>query len=124
MSDIYQDWLHASSKLKECKAEELLLRNAICSTHHTEALEGSRTMHSGEYKLTITNKLTRTIDREVLEAIYDSLTDQEKECIDYKPALKMREYKVLEQTGGRLLEAVTVKPAQSSLKIIQEVYDE
>lgn len=121
MSDRYEKWLQATAKLRQAKTEELKLRNEICDELLKEKLEGSITTHPPGYKVVSTAKLTRTINREVLEAIWEDLTDEEKECIDYKPSLKLANYRAIENgVGGKLMEAITVKPAQASLKVYPE----
>lgn len=113
----YLEWLRASEDLKTAKAKELQLRNALCDELLSEKLEGSLTVRDQGYKITATAKLTRSIDQAVLESIWDNLPDEERECIAYKPSLKLANYKRIEQQGGLLMEAITVKPAQASLKI-------
>lgn len=115
--DKYQEWLEMSEELHTLKRRELALRNELIVT---DKLEGSTTTHPTGYKVTVTARLTRTIDRPVLEAIWDELTDTEKECIDYKPSLVLANYRSIEESGGKLMEAVTVKPAQASLKVLVE----
>lgn len=120
---IYEDWLEASAALRKAKAEELRLRNAICNTHLEEVLEGSKTQRFGNLKITATAKLNRTVDRDVLDAIWEDLTPEEQDCVDYKPSLRLTEYKRIEASGGKLTEAVTVKPGQATLKIVEEFDD-
>lgn len=117
-NNIYQAWLLSVDLLKQAKKDELELRNKICGELLVGKLEGSLTKHDQGYKVVPTAKLTRTIDKPMLEAIWDDLSDKEKECIVYKPSLVLANYKIIEAEGGTLLDAVTVKPAQSSLKII------
>jgi hypothetical protein len=116
----YTEWLEAASTLRAAKKLEISLRNALLAEFLEEKLEGSATHREDGYIITQTAKLTRTIDREVLEVIWDELTDRERECIDYKPSLKLTQYKRIELTGGKLLEAITIKPAQAALKVIPE----
>lgn len=118
MKNVYEDWINARNVLAEAKIEELRLRNAICETHLEDILEGSSTSVFADLKITVTAKLNRSIDPSVLETIWDDLTGEEQECVQYKPALVLANYRKIEETGGKLMEAVTVKPAQSSLKII------
>jgi len=118
---IYNEWMDACARLRNAKEEELLLRNAICMAHLEDVLEGSKTTRSGNLKITATANLNRSVNREVLEAIYEDLTDEEKECIDFKPSLRVGEYKRIEGSVGLLAEAITIKPAQSTLKIVEEV---
>lgn len=118
---IYDEWLEAANQLKIAKAVELKLRKKICEKILGDKIEGAVTelAHYKRFKVTATAKLNRSIDRSVLEAIWEDLTDDEKECVDYKPSLKLAEYKKIEQTGGKLLDAVTVKPGTPTLKVLE-----
>lgn len=119
----YRAWLESVQALKHAKKVELDLRNFICVELLADKLEGSKTVHVPGYTVTPTAKLTRTIDRAILETIWDGLSDAEKECIAYKPSLVLANYKKIEAEGGTLLDAITVKPAQSSLKIVPQDVD-
>ena len=114
---LYEEWLEASAELKRAKKRELELRNAICPDVLGDKIEGAVTYYKDGFKVNAVAKLTRTLDREQLEALWDDLTEEEQECIDYKPSLVLSKYKKIEEKGGLLMEAVTVKPAQSTLKI-------
>ena len=121
--NMYEEWLELSMELRRIKGAELKLRKKICEDVLEEKLEGAKTENviKGKYKLTATAKLNRTVDRSLLEAIWEDLSDTEKECIDYKPSLKLVNYKKVEELGGKLLDAVTVKPGTPSLKIVENV---
>lgn len=115
----YEQWLEAKATLDAAKKEELRLRNLICNRVLKDKLEGAVTKQTPDFKVTATAKLNRKLDVEVLEAIWEDLTEEEQEAVVYKPSLKLTEYKKIEQTGGKLLEAVTVAPAQATLKIVE-----
>lgn len=114
---IYEEWLAVQAELRTLKATELKLRDKICKQILADKLEGAVTIKKPHYKVTATARVNRTIDRDMLEALWTDLTPAEQESIDYKPNLVLANYKKVEQTGGKLLEAVTVKPGQASLKI-------
>jgi hypothetical protein len=120
---IYEEWMAAYETLQQAKADELRLRNAICDTHLTEKLEGTETTIYGNLKIAVTARLHRTIDRPVLDSIWEDLSEEEKAAVDFKPNLKLTQYKQLEANGSLITEAVTVKPGQASLKIT-EIEDE
>lgn len=117
---VYDLWVKADKELKAAKKKELELRMAICAHVLSDKLEGARTFRDHGFKITATAKLNRSIDREVLETIWNDLTDVEKECIEYKPSLKLAQFKKVEQTGGLLMDAITVKPATPTLTIVEE----
>lgn len=117
MSKLHEEWLEVSDQLRTLKAQELKLRNRIATPLLSDKVEGTVTDTNTKYKITATARVNRVVDREVLEAIWEDLTAQERECIDYKPNLVLSNYKPYEISGGKLMEAVTVKPGQASLKI-------
>lgn len=85
-------------------------------------LEGSLTTESDYYRITTVGKLNRTLDAGKLEAlravipaaIYDRV-------IRFKPDLSLRDYKYLENNEpayfAAFAEAVTTKPAKTSVKV-------
>ncbi len=117
MSKLHEEWLEVTDELRTLKALEIKLRNKIAAPLLSEKVEGTVSATNTKYKITATARVNRTIDREVLEAIWEDLSLDEQECIDYKPNLVLSNYKPYEETGGKLMEAVTVKPGQASLKI-------
>lgn len=117
MSKLHDEWLEVSDDLRALKALELKLRNKIAAPLLSDKVEGAVTSTNKYYKITATARVNRVIDREILEAIWEDLSHDEQECIDYKPNLVLSNYKPYETTGGKLMEAVTVKPGQASLKI-------
>lgn len=115
--NLYEQWLQAKDELNQAKIAEMNLRVEICKSHLQDKTEGAKTDTMGKFKVTATAKLTRSIDPEVLEAIWEDLSDVEKECIVYKPNLKLANYKRIEQIDNKLMDAITVKPAAPALKI-------
>jgi len=114
---IYEQWLDVSNDLRKLKIEELRLRNKINATILEEKLEGSVTITKPNYKVTGTARLNRVLNAEILDAIWEDLTPDEQESVQFKPSLVLANYKQIELSGGKLMEAVTVKPGQASLKI-------
>ena len=116
---LYEEWLESYEALQHTKSRELKLRNKIIDQIGSDKLEGSTTIRSprDDYKLTVTTRVNRAVDRPTLEAIWEGLTLDEQDCIDYKPNLVLAKYKPFEAEGSKLLEAITVKPGQASLKI-------
>lgn len=117
--ELYEKWLKSKELLDAAKKTELMLRTKICSAQLDDKMEGSRTVTSGQFKVTATAKLTRSIDKEVLEAIFDDMSPTEQECIKFSPSLILANYKLIEQSGenSMLMDAITVKPATPTLSI-------
>lgn len=114
---MYTEWLTAKHNLDVAKATELKLRNKICKRVLEEKMEGSTTVRRDNLKITATARLVRTLDREMLDVLWGDLSQEEQDCIDYQPKLLLAPFRRIEETGGKLMEAVTTKPGQASLKI-------
>jgi len=119
--NLYQQWLRVSEELRRIKGEEMALRLEICKDILEDKVEGTLTemVDDRRYKVSATAKLIRSLDRSVLETIWDDLSDEERECIDYKPTLVLSNYRTIEEEGGKLVEAITVKPGTPTLKITE-----
>ena len=115
------------AELKKAKAVELKLRNEIIRSYRYDKVEGvqNREFNDGDFEaeLKIGLKISRSLDREMIDDDFSTYTEEEQAVIDFKPALKTKEYKALMATGlyNRLIQAVTEKPAQASLSV--EVLD-
>ena len=106
----------AFAKAQLDKAEAELLASVPAE------LEGSLTTESDFYKVTTTGKLTRTLDEAKLAQVQSVLPQGIFErCIRYKPELSIRDYRYLENNEPEffrvLAEAVTTKPAKTSVKV-------
>ena len=73
MSKLYEEWLEVSAQLRTLKAKELKLRDKIVKPLLEDKLEGAATSYKKGYKVTATARVNRTLDRELLEAIWEDL---------------------------------------------------
>ena len=115
--DIIQEWRQAKVELAALQKKERELRAEITDELLKAKLEGSVSQKNEEYKLTATAVLNRAVDQAVLESIWDDLTFEEQQCIEYKPKLILGKYKEFEQLESKLMEAITVKPGMAQLKL-------
>ncbi len=106
-------WMQLSKLLKDTKEAELLLRKEICS----EILKGrlgeirEKAIYDG-HNIVVESKVNRSIDSAVLNAIWDSLTEEDTNCIEFKPSLKLANYRKLLR-DSLLHEAITEKPSET-----------
>lgn len=114
------DWLQASTLLKKFKKKELSLRNEIISEHGSTKIDGTEKQTIDNLEIIFSFDLTKSIDRAALDTGWDNLSEEEKACIDWKPALKLKEYKALKESNPKslLLRCITEKPAQGTLKMV------
>lgn len=115
---LYDDFNEAKIKLKFWKDKELELRNEILEELACDKDEGAVSKIVDGMKVTATYKMNRNIDEAVLDSIKKDLSEDELSCIKYKPSVIMKVYRDLEDAGeSKLLEAITLKPAQGSVEI-------
>lgn len=113
----FDEWMEAKSKFDHYKSLENKLRKEICD----HLLEGKITgTHNFDdfpgYRVKAVKKVSHSIDNDVLSFIYDEMTKEEQECIDFKPNLSISKYKKLEDHSV-IDDAIIVKPAMPSLEI-------
>jgi len=120
MNNLYEEWLDVKKDLAEAKKRELTLRNDIIeSLNNDNQLTGSLKLEEDGYKIAIGFVIRNAIDEPVLNTIYEGLSEQEKNCIKFKPGLVAKEMKELEGNES-IWEAIISKPGQPTLKIESE----
>jgi len=121
ISDIFE-YEKAVSDLASAKKLELDLRNKIIKSYKFSQHEGVQHRNISdeavEADISITLKMSRTLDQDALEEVWGELTDEEQNSIEYKPKLVMKNYKKLVADGiGKLSRAVIEKPSQATIKV-------
>lgn len=121
MKDRYMELLALQQELAKVKKQELELRKELCN----ELFEGrvgefKKEFETDRYEVEAQSKVTHNIDKTAFAAIVDELSDEELECIRYKPELDIRKWRKLPE-DAILHEVVTEKPATPTLKITLKV---
>ena len=115
--DRYLEWHILDANLKRLKKEEADLRRKLCA----DLFEGRQgnfkaiEEHDG-IKVTATSKTTTKLDVEAYNQIHGELTQEDKNCVEFKPTLKKRDYNKLSE-DSLLHEAIVEKPAMPTLKV-------
>lgn len=113
------DWLAASKKLKEAKAEEIKLRKEICTElFGTKEGEFTEKQEDKVFSIKGTSKITTSLDQEkLIELAKDELLDQDDvDC--FTQVYKMSEAKVKKRPKeSNLWKAIEQKPATPTLEI-------
>ena len=114
------DFEQAQKALAKSKREELVLRKKIVSHYrYGDAMEGvqHKTIEGLDLDIAITLKLGRTLDKDALDTNWSDLTQEQRDCIEYKPSLNVKAYKLLVENGeaGELMNAVTEKPGLATV---------
>jgi len=116
MNEIIEEWLEIKEILDAAKKEELELRNKVIESFGSSQVSGAETIKKDGWKITIGHTIRSTLDESVLNTIYQTLPDKEKNCIKFKPGLVSQELKKLDGTE-MLYEAIITKPGQNTLSI-------
>ena len=115
------EWKEMERQLKELKQKEMELRKKIAfhvlgDTQFNKGRATNKADIDGiEIKATL--PLNYTINEEILSQIWNSLPNEEKECIIYKPRLSLRIYHKLPK-DSLINEALSTKFGAPTLSIL------
>lgn len=116
-----QEWVDAANELNAARDKESQLRKEIFGEHFPDPKEGTNTVNlDNGWKLKAVHKLNRTLDKAALPAVLKEMEEgSEERLINYKPELKLKEYKALAEAQKQILnQAVTTKPGTPSLELV------
>jgi len=102
--------------LEAAKKQEMDLRLEICDELLEDKEEGTHNFQIAGYDLKTAVKFNYKLNPEVEDA---ALTQEELDCIKYKPSLVLSGYRKLEESDN-IDEYITVTPATPSLAISWE----
>ncbi len=120
------DLEHLANLWREAKRDEEESRNAriaieqqiINVTGCKE--EGSETHRAGDYRVTVTGKINRTLDRAAWESIAPHIPE-ELRPVEYQPKLDTKGLRYLESNNPevyrRVCEAIVTKPGKPSVEV-------
>lgn len=109
--------------LNSAKKKELELRNKIINNYEFSEHEGVQHRSIGDgcldYDISITLKMNRVLNQEIVEDLWGSLSGDERDSVEFKPKLVMNNYKQLVLNGGvnGLSKAIVEKQGQATLKV-------
>ena len=119
LQDLCEDLMAAKGYMNEAKKEVLRIENLILD-FAPEKLEGSQTLPTPGYKLTLTHKVSRKLDYDVYQALD---LPENMQFVTLKPAIDLFKLRAIERLDPSLVaQCVTTKPAKTAVKV--EVSDE
>lgn len=117
--EIVQGIIDAKNAEDDAKQKRIELEEALIAIVGKKD-EGSQTHKIGDYKVTITAKLTRTLDKNVWAKVENAVPESLRP-VEYKPSLDLKGLRYLELNEPEVFKlvstAVTVKPAKPSVSI-------
>jgi len=103
-------------QLKDVKQKEADMRIEICDKLLRRKPVGTHSFNIGNFRLKVTKKITTSIDKDLLSAIYDDFTPEEAACFKFAPSFLNGKYKELEDKTN--VDAVLeTKPAMPTIVI-------
>ena len=118
MKDLCIALNNARMREKAAKHERLIAEAELLAAINPTKLEGTETVATDGYKVSVSSKLTRSLDYEAYQALElpDNLS-----FVDLKPSINLKNLRVIERVDPTLVaRCVTVKPSKPSIKL-QEV---
>lgn len=119
--ELSRAWLESKAAEEAAKTHRIEIEEALIVKLGAKP-EGARTHDLGEFKVTITGVINRTLDDEVWESIKDKLPPEVRP-VTYEPKLDVTGVKWLQEHQPEdykiLSQALTVKPGKTSVKVVQ-----
>lgn len=114
-----KEYMEVKTEFQRLKDKELELRMAICDELLNGQTVGSHNFEFDDFTVKATKKINISLDLEALDENFSEFTDEEKECIKFKPTLKMKEYKLAKdmEEVDVLDDCITVKDATPTLEV-------
>lgn len=117
--ELFEQWLKAKRQEDDARRMRIELEMMIVDYYGCKD-EGSQTHKEGDFKVTITGKVNRTLDA----AAWDSVADKvpaNLSPVAYKPSLDLKGLRYLQQNEPEVYrivaEAITAKPGKPSIKV-------
>ena len=87
-----RNWISLAAQLKSVKAQEMSARKDIVKNILGENISGTKHAAFGEIQVTCAATESLSVKREDIMSIQDTLTEEEKARIEWKPSIKKRDY--------------------------------
>lgn len=114
-----RSWLDAKQNEASWRDARILIENEIIEITGAKP-EGSETHTAGEFKVTVTGKMTRTLDADLWESVKDSIPENLRP-VTYQPSLDLKGLRYLQNNEPEIYaiaaKAIEMKPAKTAIAI-------
>lgn len=118
ITDKVEQLAHLQSELKMLKEKEMALRLEIHSEVNKGRGPGTYRDDFGSLRLKTVVRYNYTFDKEALEENWNQLSEEEKECVRWKPELNKRQYDKLEMDESEILnDLLIIKPGTPTITV-------
>lgn len=119
VESLSRSWLEAKKMESSWRDTRIQMENEILEITGSKP-EGSETHSAGDFKVTVTGKMTRTLDADLWESIKDSIPENLRP-VSYKPFLELKGLRYLQNNEPEIYaiaaKAIEVKPAKTAIAI-------
>jgi len=117
MNELIEDYLMCRAAEESAKAQRLKAESALIAAVANDKPEGSKSVHTDRFKISVSNKLTRKLDHDAYLRIKESLPET-LQFVIYKPEISVTILRHLEAVDPKLAaQCITSKPAKPSVEI-------
>jgi len=118
--ELSRAWLDAKAAEHAAKSRRIEIEESLIARLGARS-EGAKTHDLGEVRVVVTGIITRTLDKEIWEAIKDKLPPEIRP-VTYEPKLDITGVKWLQEHQPNnykiLAQDLTVKPGKTSVKVV------
>lgn len=120
LAQVLPTWMHAKEEERKAIEHRRSLDKLIQSLMPKKD-EGSITENTGDYKVTVSYKLTRNVDAEMLGEMWSSMSEQAQKAFKWKAETSITELRKLQEFRpddyAFVAAAITTKPASASVSV-------
>lgn len=121
IASLCHQWMAAKQKETEIVEHRRRVEDALTAALSINAeVEGSATVKQSGFKVSITNRINRTVDGDLLQEIAaeHGLTGHLSTLFNWKPSIDMKAWKAADSSiTAPLATAITAKPGRPTYKI-------
>jgi hypothetical protein len=117
MQDLIAAYLAAKQKEDAAKAIRLDAEYNLIRAIGNDKTEGAKSIQTPTHKITVTNKVTRSLDYPAYQSIENTLPEGLR-FVDYKPEINATKLRHVEAVDPAIIAAcITMKPAKPSVSV-------
>lgn len=114
-------WAEAKAAEQAATARRIEIEQHIVGMLPSQSTEGSVRQDVGDWRIGVTYKLTRTVDTDKLQAMWDDLGDKARAAFRWKAEVRIKEMRGLQEyvpaEYALIAEAIETKPAKPSVSV-------
>ena len=117
MQDLIAAYLIAKQSEEAAKQARLVAESRLVEAIGNDKPEGAKSIQTATHKITVSNKVTRSLDYPAYQSIENTLPEGLR-FVDYKPEINITKLRHVEAVDPAIIAAcITMKPAKPSVSV-------